>query len=74
MSRAKEKSVSKRTTRQDSAQTAATHFSFSDAEKLARDPAVDLVTVGVKVPDHYLPVMAAIEGREARLLRMAARP
>jgi predicted dehydrogenase len=53
------------TTRQDSADAAAKHFgvplAFSDAEKLARDPAVDLVTVSVKVPDHYLPVMAAIE-------------
>src|ERR1700736_4871791 len=53
------------TTRQDSADAAAKHFgvplAFSDAEKLARGPAVDLVTVSVKVPDHYLPVMAAIE-------------
>jgi predicted dehydrogenase len=53
------------TTQQDSADAAAKHFgvplAFSDAEKLARDPAVDLVTVSVKVPDHYLPVMAAIE-------------
>jgi predicted dehydrogenase len=53
------------TTRQDSADAAAKHFgvplAFSDAEELARDPAVDLVTVSVKVPDHYLPVMAAIE-------------
>jgi Oxidoreductase family, NAD-binding Rossmann fold len=53
------------TTRQDSADTAAKHFgvplAFSDAEKLARHPDVDLVTVSVKVPDHYLPVMAAIE-------------
>jgi predicted dehydrogenase len=53
------------TTRQDSADAAAKHFgvplAFSDAEKLARDPSVDLVTVSVKVPDHYLPVMAAIE-------------
>src|SRR5271165_2449320 len=53
------------TTRQDSADAAAKHFgvplAFSDAEKLARDPSVDLVTVTVKVPDHYLPVMAAIE-------------
>jgi predicted dehydrogenase len=53
------------TTRQDSAETAARHFAvplaFSDAEKLARHPDVDLVTVSVKVPDHYLPVMAAIE-------------
>ena len=36
-------------------------MAFSDAEKLARHPEVDLVTVSVKVPDHYLPVMAAIE-------------
>jgi len=53
------------TTRQDSADAAAKHFgvplAFSDAEKLARHPDVDLVTVSVKVPDHYLPVMAAIE-------------
>src|ERR1700737_3610913 len=53
------------TTRQDSADAAAKHFgvplAFSDAEKLARHPDVDLVTVSVKVPDHYLPVMAGIE-------------
>ncbi len=53
------------TTRQDFADAAARHYgvplAFSDAEKLARHPAVDLVTVSVKVPDHYLPVMAAIE-------------
>jgi predicted dehydrogenase len=53
------------TTRQDSADTAARHFgvplAFSDAEKLAQHPDVDLVTVSVKVPDHYLPVTAAIE-------------
>jgi Oxidoreductase family, NAD-binding Rossmann fold len=53
------------TTRQESAEAAARHFgvplAFSDAEKLARHPDVDLVTVSVKVPDHYLPVMAAIE-------------
>jgi predicted dehydrogenase len=53
------------TTRQDSAEAAARHFgvplAFSDAEKLARHPDVDLVTVSVKVPDHYLPVMAALE-------------
>jgi predicted dehydrogenase len=53
------------TTRQDSADAAARHFGvplpFSDAEKLARHSEVDLVTVSVKVPDHYLPVMAAIE-------------
>jgi predicted dehydrogenase len=53
------------TTRQDSAEAAAKHFgvplAFSDADKLAQHPDVDLVTVSVKVPDHYLPVMAAIE-------------
>jgi len=53
------------TTRQDSAEAAATHFgiplAFSDPEKLAQHPDVDLVTVSVKVPDHYRPVMAAIE-------------
>jgi predicted dehydrogenase len=53
------------TTRQDSAETAARHFgiplAFCDAEQLARHPDVDLVTVTVKVPDHYRPVMAAIE-------------
>jgi predicted dehydrogenase len=52
------------TTRQDSAE-AAKHYgvprAFCDAEKLAQHPDVDLVTVSVKVPDHYLPVMAAIE-------------
>lgn len=53
------------TTRQESADAAARHFgillAFSDPEKLARHPDVDLVTVCVKVPDHYLPVMAAID-------------
>jgi predicted dehydrogenase len=53
------------TTRQESAEAAARHFNiklaFSDPEKLARHPDVDLVTVCVKVPDHYQPVMAAIE-------------
>jgi predicted dehydrogenase len=53
------------TTRQESADAAARHFgvplAFSDAEKLAQHPDVDLVSVSVKVPDHYLPVMAAIE-------------
>src|ERR1700753_1365707 len=53
------------TTRQDSAEAAAQHFgvplAFCDAEKLAQHPNVDLVAVSVKVPDHYLPVMAAIE-------------
>src|SRR5258706_9986656 len=53
------------TTRQDSADAAARHYgvplAFCDAEKLAQHPDIDLVTVSVKVPDHYLPVMAAIE-------------
>ena len=53
------------TTRQDSADAAARHYgvplAFCDAEKLAQHPDVDLVTVSVKVPDHYVPVMAAIE-------------
>jgi predicted dehydrogenase len=53
------------TTRQESAEAAARHFNiplaFSDPEKLAGHPDVDLVTVCVKVPDHYHPVMAAIE-------------
>lgn len=53
------------TTRQESADAAARHYgvplAFCDAAKLAQHPDVDLVTVSVKVPDHYLPVMAAIE-------------
>jgi len=53
------------TTRQESAEAAARHLgarlAFADCEKLARHPDVDLVTVSVKVPDHYRPVMAAIE-------------
>jgi predicted dehydrogenase len=53
------------TSRQESAEMAARHFgiplAFSDPEKLARHPDVDLVTVCVKVPDHYQPVMAAID-------------
>src|SRR5215469_1968520 len=53
------------TTRQDSAEAAARHFqiplAFSDPVKLANHPDVDLVTVSVKVPDHYSPVMAAID-------------
>jgi len=52
------------TTRQESADAAARHFNiplaFSDPEALAQHPDVDLVTVCVKVPDHYRPVMAAI--------------
>src|SRR6201998_1814450 len=53
------------TPRQDSAEAAARHYgvplAFCDAKKLAQHPDVDLVTVSVKVPDHYVPVMAAIE-------------
>src|SRR3981081_2664199 len=53
------------TARQQSAEAAARHYgvplAFSDAEKLAQHPDVDLVTVSVKVPDHYQPVIAAIE-------------
>ncbi len=53
------------TARQDSAEAAARHhgvsLAFSDPEKLAAHPDIDLVTVSVKVPDHYRPVMAAIE-------------
>src|SRR5246127_5856247 len=53
------------TSRQDSAEAAARHYgaplAFSDCDKLAQHPDVDLVTVSVKVPDHYIPVMAAIE-------------
>ncbi len=53
------------TARQQSAEEAARHYgvplAFSDPGKLAQHPDVDLVTVSVKVPDHYPPVMAAIE-------------
>jgi predicted dehydrogenase len=53
------------TTRQGSADAAARHYgvplAFYDAEKLAQHTDVDLVTVSVKVPDHYQPVIAAIE-------------
>ena len=53
------------TSRQETAEAAARHYgvplAFSDPERLARHPDVDLVTVSVKVPDHYRPVMAAIE-------------
>jgi predicted dehydrogenase len=52
------------TAREDSAQEAARHYgvplAFSDPEQLVRHPDIDLVTVSVKVPDHYRPVMAAI--------------
>jgi hypothetical protein len=36
-------------------------LAFCDTEKLAQHPDVDLVTVRVKVTDHYLPIVAAIE-------------
>jgi predicted dehydrogenase len=53
------------TARQQTAEMAARHYgvklAFGDAAQLARHPEVDLVTVSVKVPDHYAPVMAAIE-------------
>ena len=53
------------TTRQESADAAAKHYgaplAFADPQRLARHPDVDLVTVSVKVPDHYPPVMAAID-------------
>jgi predicted dehydrogenase len=52
------------TARQESAEASAQHYgvplAFCDSEQLARHPDVDLVTVSVKVPDHHLPVMAAI--------------
>jgi predicted dehydrogenase len=52
------------TARQESAEAAARHYgvslAFSDPEQLARHPGVDLVTVSVKVPDHYRPTMAAL--------------
>jgi predicted dehydrogenase len=48
-----------------SAAAAARHYdvrrAYSDAQQLARDPEVDLVTVSVKVPDHLPAVMAAID-------------
>ncbi|HEX3864324.1 MAG TPA: Gfo/Idh/MocA family oxidoreductase [Stellaceae bacterium] len=51
--------------RQESAEATARHYgiphAFADAGKLARHPDVDLVTVTVKVPDHLVPVMAAID-------------
>jgi predicted dehydrogenase len=53
------------TTRQGSAEAAAQHFgiplAYSNPEDLARDPDVVLVTVTVKVPDHYRSMMAAID-------------
>jgi predicted dehydrogenase len=53
------------TSSQQSADAAAKHYgvslAFADPAKLAAHPDVDLVTVSVKVPDHYIPVMAAID-------------
>jgi len=53
------------TSSQPSADAAAKHYgvalAFDDPAKLAGHPDVDLVTVSVKVPDHYKPVMAAID-------------
>jgi len=53
------------TTRQESAEAAARHYgvplAFANPEELARHPEIDLVTVSVKVPDHFPPVMAAID-------------
>ncbi len=53
------------TTRQESAEAAARHYgvplAFADPVKLARHPQVDMVTVCVSVPDHRVPVLAAIE-------------
>jgi predicted dehydrogenase len=53
------------TTRQESAEAAAKHYgvplAFADPAQLAQHPDVDLVTVCVKVPDHFAPVMAAID-------------
>src|SRR2546428_11204747 len=36
--------------------------SYTDWEKLAKDPLVDAVTVTTHIPDHHRPVMAAAEG------------
>jgi predicted dehydrogenase len=53
------------TTRQESAEAAAQRYgarlAFTDPRQMAAHPDVDLVTVSVKVPDHYRPVMAAID-------------
>jgi predicted dehydrogenase len=53
------------TTRTESATAAANiygaKYALTDAAELARHPEVDLVTVSVRVPFHYQPVMAAIE-------------
>jgi predicted dehydrogenase len=53
------------TTRQETAEAAAKHYgvplAFADPVRLAQHQDVDLVTVCVKVPDHFAPVMAAID-------------
>jgi predicted dehydrogenase len=53
------------TSSQQSADAAAKHYgvalAFDDPAKLAAHPDIDLVTVSVKVPEHYKPVMAAID-------------
>jgi predicted dehydrogenase len=53
------------TSRQESAEAAAQRYgarlAFTDPAQMAAHPDVDLVTVSVKVPDHYRPVMAAID-------------
>jgi predicted dehydrogenase len=53
------------TTGQESAEAAAQRYgarlAFTDPVQMAAHPDVDLVTVSVKVPDHYKPVMAAID-------------
>src|ERR1043165_2684395 len=53
------------TTRQESSDAPAKHYgvslAFADPVKLAQHPEVDLGTVCVKVPDHFVPVMAAID-------------
>jgi predicted dehydrogenase len=53
------------TTRQETAEAAARQYgaplAFSDPAELAQHPDIDLVTVSVKVPDHYRPVLAAID-------------
>jgi predicted dehydrogenase len=53
------------TTRQDSADAAAKRYgsrlAFADPVQLAAHPDVDLVTACVKAPEHYAPIMAAID-------------
>lgn len=57
------------TSRAESATASAEAFGarhpFASAESLASHPDVDLVTVAVKVPDHYAAVRAAIEAGKA---------